>query len=119
MFVSTLWYLGCRFDKHNSLMTNFIFFEKFSKKHFEKLSFYEKTLQFQKSSVCFPKTIQKTCTNLSKNPENYSLSPKICIFRIIFSKILRKNTKNLHQTLVFVETRTKTPNQWITNFEFI
>jgi hypothetical protein len=31
MFISALWYLGCRFDKHNSLMTNFAFSKKFMK----------------------------------------------------------------------------------------
>jgi hypothetical protein len=30
-FISALWHSGCRFDKHNSLMTNFAFSKKFMK----------------------------------------------------------------------------------------
>jgi hypothetical protein len=83
MFVSTLWYLGCRFDKHNSLMTNFIFFEKFSKKQFEKLSYREKMLRFRESSDCFS---QKHALNFSNFSKNCSLFPKIRVFRKILEK---------------------------------
>jgi hypothetical protein len=61
MLISTLWYLGYRFEKHNSLVTNFNYFEKFSQK--------------------------KTIENLTEN-KNYCANPTKSFHRFTFSKIV-------------------------------